>query len=57
MKTITNIYNYNTHLEGIQYAEDVVANKIIACDSIFLACKRFLADINSEKYYLKCNEL
>ena len=39
-------------VKGIQYAKDVVSGKILACQWVKLACKRFLDDINSQNYYL-----
>lgn len=38
-------------VKGIQYAKDVVSGKILACQWVKLACKRFLDDINSQDYY------
>ena len=38
-------------VKGIQYAKDVVSGKILACQWVKLACKRFLDDINSQEYY------
>ena len=38
-------------VKGIQYANDVVSGKILACQWVKLACKRFLDDINSQDYY------
>lgn len=38
-------------VKGIQYAKDVVSGKILACQWVKLACKRFLDDINSREYY------
>ena len=38
-------------IKGIQYANDVVSGKILACQWVKLACKRFLDDINSQDYY------
>lgn len=38
-------------IKGIQYAKDVVSGKILACQWVKLACKRFLDDINSQDYY------
>ena len=38
-------------VNGIQYAKDVVSGKILACQWVKLACKRFLDDINSQDYY------
>ena len=38
-------------INGIQYAKDVVSGKILACQWVKLACKRFLDDINSQDYY------
>lgn len=38
-------------VKGIQYAKDVVSGKILACQWVKLACKRFLDDINSQNYY------
>ena len=32
-----------------QYAEDVVAGKIIACRKVILACERHLRDIERQK--------
>lgn len=38
-------------IKGIQYAEDVVSGKIVACQWVKLACQRFLDDINSPDFY------
>ena len=38
-------------VKGIQYAKDVVSGKILSCQWVKLACKRFLDDINSQEYY------
>lgn len=38
-------------VKGVKYAEDVVAGRIVACQWVRLACKRFLDDINSQDYY------
>ena len=38
-------------VKGIQYAKDVVSGKVLACQWVKLACKRFLDDINSQDYY------
>ena len=38
-------------VKGIQYAKDVVSGKILSCQWVKLACKRFLDDINSQDYY------
>ena len=39
-------------IKGVKYAEDVVAGRIVACQWVKLACKRFLDDIHSPDYYL-----
>ena len=39
---------YNVKLELIQYSNDVINNKIVACKAHKLACKRFLYDIERE---------
>ena len=38
--------------EYIDYAEDVLSNKIVSCQWVKLACKRFLDDINSGRCYV-----
>lgn len=38
-------------IKGIQYAEDVVSGRIVACEWVKLACKRFLDDLKSPDYY------
>lgn len=43
-------------VKGIQYAKDVVSGKILACQWVKLACKRFLDDINSQDYYFDENK-
>ena len=37
--------------KGIQYAEDVVSGRVVACQWVKLACQRFLDDLNSPDYY------
>ena len=39
-------------IKGVKYAEDVVSGRIVACQWVKLACRRFLDDINSPDYYL-----
>lgn len=43
-------------MKGVQYAEDVVSGKIVACRWVKLACKRFLDDIKSHDFYLDENK-
>ena len=38
-------------VKGIKYAEDVVAGRVVACQWVRLACKRFLDDLKSPDYY------
>lgn len=38
-------------IKGIQYAEDVVSGKIVACQWVKLSCQRFLDDINNPDFY------
>lgn len=38
-------------VSGIEYARDVVENRVVACRWVRLACKRFLDDLESPKYY------
>ena len=38
-------------IKGIQYAEDVVSGRVLACQWVKLACQRFLDDLKSEDYY------
>lgn len=39
-------------IKGVGYAEDVVSGKIVACQWVKLACRRFLDDLRSPDYYL-----
>lgn len=39
-------------IKGVQYAEDVMSGKVLACQWVKLACNRFLEDLKSGNYYL-----
>ena len=43
-------------MKGVKYAEDVVAGRIVACQWVKLACRRFLDDIGSQDFYLDENK-
>lgn len=40
----------NTYQEGIQYAKDVTAGKIVCGKLMILACERFLRDLNDSRF-------
>ena len=42
---------------AIKYCNDVLQNKITACQWVKLACQRFLQDLNNPKYYYNENEV
>ena len=45
----------STYLDGVKYAEDVKAGKIVACKQVRQACSRFLGDQKKKDFRFSFN--